>query len=108
MSALSDEQRERLAEALGDFGIYFLGAHAEAVAGVRDPERWDHEATEEAMGQFVESIVEVIADEAAAEARVEVADRLAEWEFPAGSDALEPMYRLVTSLRARADERTQR
>lgn len=33
----------------------------------------------------------------------EIADRLADWEFPAGSDALEPMYRLVTTLRAEAD-----
>ncbi|HET7327865.1 MAG TPA: hypothetical protein VFJ14_11345, partial [Nocardioidaceae bacterium] len=32
----------------------------------------------------------------------EVADRLDTWEFPPGSDALEPMYRLVTALRSEA------
>lgn len=32
-----------------------------------------------------------------------IADRLSDWEFPAGSDALEPMYRLVQTLRIEAD-----
>lgn len=41
---------------------------------------------------------------AAAEVRVlrETADRLSDFEFPAGSDALEPMYRLVIDLRRKA------
>lgn len=37
------------------------------------------------------------------EAYAEIADRLASWEFPAGSDALAPITLLVADLRRRAE-----
>lgn len=51
---------------------------------------------------IAEAVIAVVVERVAIEERARIANLLDTWEFPPGSDALEPMYRLVQRLRAAA------